>query len=121
LHFAIKASGNRLIKLEIVMKVIRSNGDDDKKTNQQRHWHTTTKRLSIKKSTRDKKLTFKFKVKNWDREWERERLRRELSPQLRQRRLGRWKAEQAATVKELKRKVEVENLLEEPEGRKGRA
>jgi hypothetical protein len=33
--------------------------------------------------------------------------------------LGRWKAEQAATVKELKRKVE--NLLEEPEGRKGRA
>ena len=45
------------------MKDVSNNGDDDEKANKQRHRHTTTKHLSIQKSTRDKKLTFKFEVK----------------------------------------------------------
>jgi len=56
----------------MVMKDVWSNGDVGEKPNQQRHRHTTTKHLSIQKSARDKKLTFKFEVKNWDMEWERD-------------------------------------------------
>jgi len=45
------------------------------------------------------------------RERERERDRAESSPQLWQRRLGGLEVEQATTVKEFKRKVEVESCV----------
>jgi len=93
----------------MIMKDVQSNGDN-KKTNQQRHRHTTVKRLSIKKSPRDKKLTFKFKVKKL-RQGVRWRLRRGLSPQLCQHRLNRLKLEQVTTIKELMRDVEVGNCM----------
>ena len=46
-----------------------------------------------------------------ERESERERDRAESSPQLWQRRLGGLEVEQATTVKEFKRKVEVESCV----------
>ena len=69
MHFAIKASGNRLIKLEMLMKDVRSNSDDDEKENQQRHGHTTTNHLSIQKNQqKTRNWLSNLKWKNWDKD-----------------------------------------------------
>jgi len=60
MHFALKASRNRLIKLEMILKDVRSNDDDGEKANQPRYRHKTTNHLSIQKSTRDKKIDFQI-------------------------------------------------------------